>query len=545
MNINSSDKRHDESDAMNLPIQKARLALIAASLFCFDACEKTQPEQMAPVEILIKNGTVFTGDTKEQGVIADIAISAGEVVFIGDAGQARISAQQIVDASGLVVAPGFIDPHTHALDDLLSADKNQNINYLTQGVTTVFVGNDGDGPVSTVETLSALSQNKTGTNAATFIGHGSIRKAVLGGENRAPNDDELDTMRAMVRTAMEDGALGLSAGLYYAPASYAKTDELIALAEEVAKFGGVYDSHLRDESSYSIGLLAAVKEALTIGRESGAAVHIAHIKALGVDVWGQSADVIELIEDAQSDGQRVTADQYPWRASGTHVSNALIPNWAKEGSTEAFHERLRDPENKTRLEREIAENLRKRGGPEALLIVTGLGDENGMTLAKISKARGVEPIQTAIDIVLTGDARVASFNMREDDIEAFMREPWVMTSSDGTNGHPRKYASFPRKYAYYVQERNTLSLGDFIHRSTGLVAETFSLCDRGYIRKGYAADIVVFDPATFKDNADFAEPRALSNGVGHLFVNGVAAIDDGKITDAFAGKSLKRSDCSA
>lgn len=519
-------------------VQLAGLFLGALMLI---ACSDERAPLPSPIDILIINGDVYTGEKDDDAQSLDIGVDEGRIVFFGEA--EGVVADRIIDASGLVVAPGFIDPHTHALDDLLSADKNHNANYLTQGVTTVFVGNDGDGPVDVAGNFEALVQNQTGTNVAAFIGHGSIRKTVLGGDDRAPTETELETMRAMVRQAMEDGALGLSAGLYYAPASYAKTDELIALAREVAEFGGVYDSHLRDESSYSIGLLAAVEEALIIGRESGAAVHIAHIKALGVDVWGQSADVIKLVEAAQANGQQVTADQYPWRASGTHVSNALIPNWVKEGSTEAFHARLRDPELAMRLREEIGENLRKRGGAEALLIVAGRDDETGKTLSEIAEARGVDSTRAAIDIVLAGDARVASFNMREEDIKAFMTQSWVMTSSDGTNGHPRKFGSFPRKYRYYVANEKAISLDDFIRRSTGLAADVFGLCDRGYIREGYAADLIIFDPRTFGENATFSEPEKNSSGVVYLFVNGAMAIEDGGLKKALSGKTLRRRKC--
>ena len=516
-----------------------RLTFAGMALAALTSCADTPPD----IEYLIKDGMVFSGSVSDAGQIADIGFDNGVIVFIGDADAHAVSAQNVIDATALIVSPGFIDPHTHALDDLLSQDRNHVTNYLAQGVTTVFVGNDGDGPVDISETLAALDENRVGANVGVFVGHGTVRKTVLGDADRAPSQSELDAMRLLVRQAMTSGALGLSAGLYYAPASYADKDELIALAKVAAEFNGIYDSHLRDESSYSIGLLAAVEEALTIGRESGAAVHIAHIKALGVDVWGESTQVIDIIASAQQSGQRVTADQYPWRASGTHISNALIPNWAKEGGTEQFHARLQDPANQERLRTEISENLRKRGGADALLIVAGQSDHVGKTLNEIANAAERDAVSIAIEIVLNGDARVASFNMREEDIEAFMKEPWVMTSSDGTNGHPRKYASFPRKYAKYANDRGVLTLGEFIHRSSALAADTFNLCDRGYLRKGYVADILVFDPSNYKDIANFAEPRLLSTGVQHLFLSGVAAIEDGIATPALSGQVIRRGDC--
>ncbi|MCG8441478.1 MAG: amidohydrolase family protein [Caulobacterales bacterium] len=496
------------------------------------------------VDVLIMGGTVFTGAADEGGAVLDVGVRAGAIAFIGDAEASAVAARTRIAAEGLIVAPGFIDPHTHAFDDLMSGDRNQNTNYLTQGVTTVFVGNDGDGPVATGETLQAFAANGVGTNVALFVGHNAVREEVIGLEDRAPTPSELEEMRAAVRRAMEDGALGLSAGLYYVPGAFAETDELIALAEEIAPFGGVYDSHLRDEGSYTIGLLAAVEEAIAIGRESGAGVHIAHIKALGADVWGLSAEVIARVETARASGLSVTADQYPWRASGTRVSNALLPAWAREGEKEDVAARLRDPALETRLKGAMREGLRIRGGPDALLITAGpSAGVDGKTLAEVAAERGVEPIDAAIAIVLEGDARVASFNMDQPDIARFMAQPWVMTSSDGTQGHPRKFASFPRKYAHFVKERETLSLGAFIHRSTGLTAQTFQLCGRGLLKEGHAADIVVFDPDAFADVADFTRPERLSSGVVHLFVNGTAAIADGEPTGALAGTPLRRARC--
>lgn len=242
----------------------------------------------------------------------------------------------------------------------------------------------------------------------------------MGRDNRAPSEDELNQMKATLRTALEAGALGLSTGLYYAPASYASTDEIIELAKIAVEYDALYESHIRDESSYSIGLLGAVEEAIEIGRQSGAAVHIAHIKALGVDVWGQSEAVIAAIETAQAEGLTVTADQYPWSASGTRISNALIPNWAKADSDEAMFERLRDPANQDRLRTEIAENLRRRGGPGAILLVARADEAPSRTLAEEAAALGLDPIQVAIDIVLAGDSRIASFNMQDEDIKRFM-----------------------------------------------------------------------------------------------------------------------------
>ncbi|MEL7540920.1 MAG: amidohydrolase family protein, partial [Pseudomonadota bacterium] len=238
------------------------------------------------------------------------------------------------------------------------------------------------------------------------------------------------------------------------------------------------------------------------------------------------------------------ADQYPWSASGTRVSNALIPNWAKADSDEAMFERLGAAENQDRLRTEIAENLRRRGGPDAILLVARANGAPSQTLTEEAEALGLDPIQAAIDIVLSGDSRIASFNMQDQDIERFMRQPWVMTSSDGTNGHPRKYASFPRKYRTYVVEKSVLTLAEFINQSTRLTAETLQLCQRGALRPGYYADVVVFDPHTFGPLADFSNPAELSEGVVHLFVNGAQAIQNGQIEPQLHGRPLRRAECS-
>ena len=520
-----------------------RLAFFWTALLALGACQDANPPEKV-YDIQIRGGLVFDG-LSEQGRVADVFVEGDTIVFVGDGPGANISAETIIDATDLIVAPGFIDPHTHTTSDVLFGTKSKALTgYLTQGVTTVVSGNDGGGPTDIAGALRAVSERGVGPNFALFTGHGVIRGEAMGRDNRAPSETELSQMKDTLRTALEAGALGLSTGLYYAPASYASTDEIVELAKIAAEYDALYESHIRDESSYSIGLLGAIEEAIDIGRQSGAGVHIAHIKALGVDVWGQSEAVIAAIEAAQSEGLSVTADQYPWSASGTRISNALIPNWAKADSDEAMFERLRDPANQDRLRTEIAENLRRRGGPDAILLVARADDAPSRTLAEEAAALGLDPIQAAIDIVLGGDSRIASFNMQDQDIERFMRQPWVMTSSDGTNGHPRKYASFPRKYRSYVVDKTVLTLAEFINRSTYLTAQTLQLCNRGALRLGYAADIVVFDPETFGPIADFSNPAELSEGVVHLFLNVALAIQNGQTNSQLHGRPLRRADCS-
>ncbi len=519
--------------------------IITQLLILLAACGCEAPTETASgaaqVDILLVNGSVYRGRDGEALATTDVGIKNGRIAYIGSAEDDGIGAEQRLDAKGLIIAPGFIDPHTHSLGELLSANANSNLNYLMQGVTTVFVGNDGGGPVDFEDTVRRLESNGIGTNAAMYVGHGSLRQTVMAGENRAPTARELEQMKDLVAQAMESGALGLSTGLYYAPGNFADTAEIVALASVAAEYGGIYDSHIRDESTYNIGLLASIEEALKIGREAQIPVHIAHIKALGVDVWGQSDKVIEKIEKARDAGQSVTADQYPWSASGTHLRNALLPRETLSGSETEYLQRLRDPQVLADIRAEMQENLRRRGGAESLLIVMAKNRElAGMTLAEIAVNRGQNPIDGAIEIMLEGSTRVASFNMHEDDIKAFMLKEWVMTSSDGTDGHPRKFGSFPKKFSDYVLGEQLISVEDFLYRSSTLAAETFGLVDRGRIEVGYAADVIAFDPASFESVASFASWNELSRGVVYSVVNGQLVIQDGEYTGSLPGIVIRK-----
>jgi N-acyl-D-aspartate/D-glutamate deacylase len=407
-----------------------------------------------------------------------------------------------------------------------------------QGVTTAFIGNDGRGSPDVAAVLGSASRKRVGINYATYVGLDPVRKQVIGEQDRAPTAAELARMKSLVAKAMCQGALGFSTGLFYAPQSFAKTDEVVALAREAASRGGIYDSHIRDESSYNVGLAAAVDEAIAVGREARMPVNISHIKALGVDVQGQAPAIIAKVEAAQRAGQRVTADQYPWSASGTSLVSSLIPLWAQDGGRPALLKRLDDPALAELLRSGIADNLRRRGGPAALLITQGV--QKGRNLAEIARARGVDPIAAAIALIRVQDAAVASFNQTEADIAAFMRRPWVMTGSDASTGHPRAYGSFARKYREYVVARKVITLRDFIERSTSLTADTFGLAGRGRLKPGAFADVVVFDPKRFAERSTYEQPTLLAAGVQTVVVNGVTAVDNGVLTGAAAGRALPR-----
>jgi len=511
-------------------------ALLVLGVFCgLAACGQAPTEQY---DYVITGGMVHDG-SGAPGRALDIAVLDGKIAYVGVAGARELSAVRRIDATGLVVAPGFIDPHTHSLDDLKSTERRQNANYLAQGVTTVFAGNDGAGEPDIAATFAALEQAGIGTNVALYVGHGAVRRQVMGAVDRAPKDAELAAMKDLVRQAMEQGALGLSAGLYYPPGNFAVTDEVASLAAVTAPYCGVYDSHIRDESTYTIGLVAAVEEAIEIGRKAGVPAHIAHIKALGVDVHGKSAEVIAAVEAARAEGLEVTADQYPWLASGTGIAASLVPRWAMDGGREAMLARLDDAADSVRIKAEMAENMRRRGGAASLLVVGGKEEWRGNTLDELAADWAMNPIDAAVRILREGDAGVASFNMAEIDVKAFMRQPWVMTGSDGSNGHPRKFGTFPQKYRRYVVEDPILTMEDFIHKSSGLVADTFGLEARGYLRTGYVADIVLLDPETYRSNATYEAPEQLATGVAYLFVDGKAVIDGGELMPVLAGQTLR------
>ncbi|HEX7157760.1 MAG TPA: D-aminoacylase [Edaphobacter sp.] len=506
-------------------------AALALSLSSFVA-QQLNAQQL---DLLIVGGTIVDGSGAPARK-ADIGITGDRIAFVGAAGTRH--AKRELDATGLIVTPGFIDPHTHTAADLSDPKRSRNDAYLMQGVTTVATGNDGDSPRDIGATLATWQQQGIGTNAALFIGQGTVRREVMGMSDAKPTAEQMEQMKRLINAAMQQGALGISTGLYYAPGSFSGTEEVIELAKIAAQHGGIYDTHMRDESSYNIGLLASVRETIRIGREAHIPVMISHIKALGADVWGQSTDVIHLIDDARRDGVHVTASQYPYTASGTSVTAALIPRWAEaEGN---LLKNLDDPNLHARLISEMEQNLTRRGGPDSLLM-TSARDKSivGKTLGTIAKERNESPIDAAIQIIKAGGSNVASFNMKESDIENFMRQPWVMTCSDGSDGHPRKYGTYPRKVHEYVFARHVLSLEAAVRSSTSLPAQTLGLKNRGLLQPGYFADVLIFDPKTFNERATYEQPQLLANGVRYLAVNGQLAIDSGVRTTTLAGRPLK------
>lgn len=502
------------------------------------------------VDTLIKGGTIYTG-ADSPPFRGDVAIVGDRITYVGPA--KRMKARRIINARGMIVTPGLIDAHAHPDTYIRSSDPSQRLNapWLTQGVSTLVIGVDGAGTPDVKRDVEALVASRIGTNLVPFIGFGAVRSRVIGSGSRAPTPDELARMKALVTRGMCEGASGLSTGLFYAPQSYATTGEVIALTREIARFGGLYDTHQRDESNYTIGVLDSVREAIRIGREAGVPVHFAHLKALGVDVHGQAPAIIALIEQARAAGMAVTADQYPWLASGSNLEASLIPRWAVDGGRAALLKRLDDPALLERIKTEMRENLRRRGGPESLLFTTPGRPWSGRTLAHVATGWKLTPVDAAIRIVRDDepDARpeargrasgVASFNMTQSDVDAIMQQPWVITGSDGSDGHPRQYATFPEKYAVYVKRRHVIDLAAFVRRSTGLTADLYRLDRRGYLRPGYFADVLVFDPETYAARADYLHPQLLSTGVRALLVNGALAVRNGSVTGAASGRGLLR-----
>lgn len=515
-------------------LSAAALALVLAS------CATTPP----PIEadFLIRGGTIYPGGGAP--FVGDVAVRGERIVAIGK--QLTANAARTIDARGLIVTPGLIDPHAHAEDWLASDDARTRLiaPFLLQGVTTTLVGNDGYGPVDVKPLLASARIKPVGINYATYTGFGSIRAAVIGSARRAPTPAELARERTLVRTALCDGAIGLSTGLFYAPQSFAETAEVTALAKAASELGGIYDTHLRDEGSYGAGLAAAVDETIAIARNAKIPVHISHLKALGIDVHGQAPAIVAKIERARADGLDITANQYPWEASGTSLVASLVPLWAQEGGRAMMIRRFDDPAQRSKLEADMAENLRRRGGPASLAVAEGRW--KGRRLDAIANGLGLAAVPAAIAAIREGDAATISFNMAPADIDVFMRQPWVITGSDASTGHPRAYGSFAEKYAVYVRGRHVVGLRDFIDRSSALPADIFKLADRGHLRPGAYADIAVFDPMTYAARATYEQPEATAVGMRYVLVNGALAVAGGELTGAAAGRALPHhpaSDC--
>ena len=495
----------------------------------------------APADFIIAGGTVYTGADQPPTAV-DVVIVGDKIAYVGANAAARYAAKTTINAAGKIVSPGFIDGHAHPDSFLSSPDAKQRANYpwLYQGSTTLMIGVDGGGTYDIADRAAKYGQDGIGSNVAPFVGFGPIRVAVLKNDNREPTPAELEQEKALAKRGMCQGAWGLSTGLYYAPQTFAKTEEVIEVAKEAARRGGIYDTHERDESTYTVGVMASTAEVLRIGREAQIPLHIGHIKMLGIEVAGKAPEVIAMINAARAQGMTITADQYPWTASSTGINAAFLPRWAEDGGRPALLKRFEDPVQLEKIRTEGREFMRKRGGADKTLLISRNQEWTGKTLKQQADDWKIEPIDAVIRIIKAGSngGSIASFNMTEEDIAAFMKQPWVVTSSDGSDNHPRQYASFARKYEKYVTQDKVITLAEFIRSSTGRPADIYGLEKRGYLREGYFADVTVFDPRNFKQKADYVKAKELSEGVEQVFINGKAAMLDGKPTDVLAGQVL-------
>ncbi len=404
------------------------------------------------------------------------------------------------------------------------------------------MGNDGDSFFPTSKYKNSYKTQGIGTNTVLLVGHGTIRNEVMGKSDKKASKKEIIKMQTLIQQEMDAGAFGMSTGLYYAPSSYSNTNEVIALAQTVAQNNGIYDTHLRDESSFSIGLIPAIKEAITIGRQAKLPIHISHIKCLGVDVWHQSNTIISLIEKAQQEGVEITANQYPYEASATGLKSAVIPRWAESGGKDSLFIRYNDPKLKQQILEDTKKNIIRRGGPDKLLIVKA-NDTTfvGKNLLEISRFLNITPEKSVLEILRSGYVRVASFNMNLNDIHNFMTQDWVVTGSDGNTGHPRKYGSFPRKYDKYVKQDKIIDIATFINNSTSRTADILKIQKRGKLQVGNYADIIIFNPDTFKDKADYTDAFQYAIGLDYSIINGKISIEKGKYSNKLNGKVLIKS----
>jgi N-acyl-D-amino-acid deacylase len=510
------------------------------------ACAR--PSREAPFDLLITGGAIVDG-TGVPGAPGDVAVRGDRIVRVSRRPLVRGMARRVIDATGKVVAPGFIDMHAH-LEPLLHLPGAENL--ARQGVTTALGGPDGGGPLPLAAYLDSAEAARLGINVAFLVGHNTVRRAVMGLANRAPRAAELEQMRELVAGAMGQGAWGLSTGLIYLPGTFASTDEIVALARVAADSGGIYTSHLRDEG---MGLVAAVAEALEIGRRARIPVVLTHHKAVGKATWGVSARTLAMVDSARAAGTDVMMDQYPYTATSTGIA-VLVPQWALADGDSAFARRVGDAVLRDSIVRGIAFNiLNDRGGGDLgriqLARVEWSPDLEGKTLADWSRLRGLPPTpehgaSLVIEALQRGGACAIYHVLDEGDVERIMRHPLTMIGSDGRltrpgegHPHPRWYGTFPRVLGPYVRDRRVLSLEQAVHKMTGLSAARLGLHDRGRLVEGAYADLVVFDPVTVRDRATFEDPHQYPEGIDYVFVNGVAVVDGGRFTRARPGRALR------
>ena len=569
---------------MHMPPRITRFALVCA-ISLFAAVPGTAQERY---DLVISGGRVLDG-TGNPWFLADVGIRDGRIVAVGQLDTA--GAAPVIDATGKYVSPGFIDIHSHAddgsarigggtirTDDIL---RKSMPNIVAQGITTAVVNHDGRSPWPIRDQRSILERQGVGANVMLMVGHGTIRGLAMGEDVERPaTDAEVARMRALLREGIADGAVGLSAGLEYEPGRWSTTAEVASVAEELRAIDGVYISHERSEGADPMWywpsqddpgpptLIDAVMETIEIGRSAGVRVVASHIKAKGAHWWGTSGAIIQLIQQAREDGVRMWADQYPYPTSGTDGNTVLIPRWAlDDGQARSRTDRrspaamlranLADARSAEMVRGDIAHEIRRRGGPDRV-VVFEYPDAGivGMSLADVAARWDLDPVEAAIQLQLRGDedrpggGRMRGFSMSEDDVEAYAAQPWVATTTDGGlahpgeegSVHPRFYGTFPRKIAWYARDRGVLSVEQAVRSATSLPAMIMGLRDRGQIREGFHADVVVFDLDDLEDRTTFFEPHAYPSGIEQVLVNGQFVVRNGELTQALAGRVLTGSD---
>jgi N-acyl-D-amino-acid deacylase len=499
-----------------------------------------------PYDLVIRNGRVVDG-TGNPAFFADVAIRDGRIATVGRVAE---RGRKEIDAKGLVVAPGFIDVHTHC-ENIATLPKAEN--FVRMGVTSIVTGNCGGSADSIREFFGELERKGVSINVATLVGHNTVRSAAMGGShNRAPTPAEMAKMRQMVDRAMRDGAVGLSTGLIYLPGTFSKTPEIVELAKVASAHGGIYASHMRSES---LKIFEAMNELFAVARQARIRAELSHIKLGGNNSWGQAEKVLAAIERARTEGLDVTQDQYVYTASSTSIGANLLPDWAREGGRGKYTERIADPALKAKIIAEMKETLRKRGAPDyAYAVIASYKHDrslNGKSMPEAAKIkRGSDSlddqIELALEIEKNGGASGVFHGINEEDLQVFLKHPNTMIASDGgvrrfgeDVPHPRSYGNNARVLGRYVRELKLLRMEDAIRRMTSLPAQTFRLERRGLLREGFWADVVLFDPQTVQDNSTYNDPHHYSTGISHVLVNGVPVLSSGEHTGAKPGRALR------